>query len=435
MHDAVPGPGWLTPLLWRAYARDSERTFRRAFDHYGPAFALWVPGIGRTALLCDPDLIGGVLSAGGLRPFKPRPTAVVWGPRSIFALHGPDHHRVRKLMLPVLGGAAVDRHREDAIAIAERMVDGLPTGTPFELLPHARDALLRAMLRAMFGLTDQRMDRWQAPVRDLLDIGGSQQASVRFVLRGLGATRVWPAFHAARLRCGRLIHDEIARRHRREEDGRDILGQLMRARTADGAALTDAALHDQAISVLVAGFIAPALGLAWAVERLVRHPSALDRLTGEAIAGTGQDYAAAVACEALRQRPPTSIVPLGVTGHTVTVGGYRLRPGTSLLVPLMALHHHPGHFSDPYVFRPERFLRTRPSPFSWLPFGIGPKICAGRTLAILQISTFLQVIARRLILSAAGPPEEGVHRALVSNYPSHGCRITAASRPTHQEGS
>ncbi|TDD25634.1 cytochrome P450 [Actinomadura sp. KC06] len=424
----VPGPSRWNPRAWHAFLLRVEQ-FDWAFDRYGDIFTLWTPGVGRVAVLRDAELISTALAAEpGLASFNARPTAVLWGPRSVFTQEGAEHQRLRKLMLPGLGVKAIRRHRADVAAVAEAMVDAFPApGTPFALLPRVQDAVLRAMLRMLFSLDDQAMRTWSPPVAALMRVGASERTTVRFALRRAGAMRVWPAFYRARAHCGGLVQQEIARR-RRGQCGDDIFGTLMQARTPEGAGLTDAALVDQAISFMFAGQITSSLGLAWAVERLVRNPRALDRLTDEAVTGEGDAYATAVASEAMRQRPPTGVIPLGTVREPLNLGGYRIEAGTGIVVAPRPLHHNPRYFTDPHVFRPERFLGDRLVRHSWMPFGAGARLCVGRHLALLQITTFLQVLAHRVTLRAVETRDEPIHRIVFSLHPGNGCLITAEPR-------
>lgn len=57
-----------------------------------------------------------------------------------------------------------------------------------------------------------------------------------------------------------------------------------------------------------------------------------------------------------------------------------LTPGMRVVVPIYGLHHDPVHYPDPDLFRPERFLeekRRLRHPFTFLPFGEGPRNCIG----------------------------------------------------------
>ena len=90
-----------------------------------------------------------------------------------------------------------------------------------------------------------------------------------------------------------LIYDEIAaRRAAGGEERDDVLSLLLQARHEDGSPMTDQELRDELMTLLVAGHETTATALAWALERLVRHPDALERLREEPTTGT--EYADAV---------------------------------------------------------------------------------------------------------------------------------------------
>ncbi len=65
------------------------------------------------------------------------------------------------------------------------------------------------------------------------------------------------------------------------EQRTDILSLLLLARDEQGEAMTDGELRDELVTLLLAGHETTATSVAWAVERLVRHPQKLARLTAE----------------------------------------------------------------------------------------------------------------------------------------------------------
>ncbi|XP_054157848.1 cytochrome P450 3A8-like [Oppia nitens] len=81
---------------------------------------------------------------------------------------------------------------------------------------------------------------------------------------------------------------------------------------------------------------------------------------------------------------------LGDTGITV-------EKGVHIIIPIHALHYNPDYYPEPKQFRPERFLpenRDKIIPYTYLPFGAGPRNCVGMRFALMEAKT---VVVRTLI--------------------------------------
>ena len=62
-------------------------------------------------------------------------------------------------------------------------------------------------------------------------------------------------------------------------------------------------------------------------------------------------------------------------------GGLVIKKGTLIRIPFYVIHHNPEFWPEPHVFKPDRFLKENVhniKPFSWLPFGSGPRQCIGK---------------------------------------------------------
>ncbi|KAJ3621569.1 hypothetical protein MTP99_003686 [Tenebrio molitor] len=68
--------------------------------------------------------------------------------------------------------------------------------------------------------------------------------------------------------------------------------------------------------------------------------------------------------------------------------GFTLDKGVSILVPVSGLHYDPDFYPDPYKYDPERFSeenRSKIKPYTYLPFGDGPRNCIGKKFALSVI--------------------------------------------------
>jgi cytochrome P450 family 135 len=224
----------------------------------------------------------------------------------------------------------------------------------------------------------------------------------------------------------RLLFDEIED-HRRDPEGRDdVLALLVAARDEDGAPLSDRALRDHVVTLLLAGHETTTTGLAWAFERLIRHPRVTSRLSDEIACGQGA-YLDAVVDETLRVRPVIWGVWRRLT-TAVEIAGHRLPAGTTV-EPSISLLHASDAFEDADEFRPERFVRDgSPPPYTFIPFGGGLRRCPGASFATMEMATVLRAVLARVELQTtdARPEKPRVHH--VTLVPSRGGRVTVERR-------
>ncbi|MFI6628934.1 cytochrome P450 [Nonomuraea fuscirosea] len=420
---------WLGSVVLPAALIMGDGVVDRMFGRTDGMFGLWFPGIGKAVMLADPGLVrdvfrapGGVIdSAEANRVQEP-----VIGPQGLGRLDGQGHRRLREIMAPAIRHRVSARLRAATEELAQSVADRCPAGTPFALRPRLHAALMDAILAVTLSVDPARGDAWRKPLRELFRRADSYEITVRYALRHAGGMALWPSYRRAKEACDRLIYDEISRR-RREGEGDDLLGVLMRARDEHGARLTDQVLRDQVMSMIAGARTTTATGLAWAFERVVRHPGALRRLSAESDEGTSDVYATAVAYEALRVRPPVAFFGR-VVRLPFELGGRVLEPGTTIIVHLRSLHHDPGLYPDPAAFRPERWLGRRPGGYGWMPFGGGSHTCLGDRLAVMQMKAFLRVFTRSLELSPAEPADEQIRWKAVSNTPGSDCRVIARPR-------
>jgi cytochrome P450 len=235
-----------------------------------------------------------------------------------------------------------------------------------------------------------------------------------------GSRGPWARFIRSREALDALVYEEIALR-RAESDGDardDVLSLLMRAQHDDGSPLTDRELRDELVTVVGAGHETTATALAWAVERLVRHPAAMERLRADED-GT---YTDAVIRETLRSRPVIVDVARKLTAP-LRIAGYDLPAGTLVLASITGLHAREDLYPDADAFRPERFLGDPPRTYTWIPFGGGVRRCLGAAFAQEEMRVFLREIATRADLRPASQAAERPRMRNVTIAPEHEARV------------
>jgi cytochrome P450 family 135 len=238
---------------------------------------------------------------------------------------------------------------------------------------------------------------------------------VMWVMPALGHFGRWRRYRQTVERANELLREEIAlRRSAPDLDQRqDVLSQLVRAGEID-----DEELRDQIVTLLMAGHETTTTGLAWAFERLLRHPDILAK------AREGEDaYLDAVIKETLRVRPVIPAV-LRQLKRPIELGGWHLPAGVTVMPAITLMHEDPEIFPEPARFRPERFLEDdQGSTYTWIPFGGGRRRCLGAAFASFEMRIALRTILQRTTLRAADPRDERTRSQHITLVPARGSRV------------
>ena len=343
----------------------------------------------------------------------------VTGPSSILLLDGDRHMRMRRLMLPPFHGEAIAHYAELIEQVTSREMDAWRPGERIRTRTVAQAITMEVIIRAVFGITDP--DR-VAELRRVLPRLSSPNSLLLLVQKDLGPRSPWGRFLRLRDHVDDLLLAEIeSRRAGGNGDGRDdILSVLLSARDENGDPLTDRELRDELITLLLAGHETTATSIGWAFERLLRTPSALERLTAEVRDGTGSAYMDAVIKETMRVRPVVPEVFRAPTAPT-ELGGYVFPAGAQLAASILLVQLDPRVYPpDPHAFRPERFLDGAPEPYSWIPFGGGVRRCLGAAFAQLEMQVVISTILARAKLRAPRATGEKARFRGVTLLPGRG---------------
>jgi cytochrome P450 len=222
------------------------------------------------------------------------------------------------------------------------------------------------------------------------------------------------------------LYGEIARCQKDPdlEHRTDVLAMLVRARDEDGDQLTEVELRDQLVTLLLAGHETTATGLAWALERLIRHPAILARAQAAARQGD-DDYLDAVVTETLRVRPVVPDISRRLT-RPAEIAGRRLPAGIMVDPAIPLVHKAADHYPDPLRFEPDRFVDQPPDPALWLPFGGGNRRCLGASFASTEMRIVLGEVLRRVDLEVTIAPDEPARVRHVTLVPGKGAVIRVA---------
>lgn len=432
--EALPRGPRLPPLaLTFVWALAPTWVLDQCVRRYGDTFTLTFGPSGRKlVMLSDPEAVKAVFTAPpGVAPSAAgaSPIAPVMGPSSVITLTGPEHMRQRKLLLPPFHGERMREYENVIVQATLNSMKGWPLGEPMKLSERTRAITLEVILRAVFGVEADRMGALREAIGGLLT-PGQTVALLLGALRRPVEARPGGAIGRALDHLDEVTYEEIARRRSQEDlaERSDILSLLMLARDEDGQAMTDQELRDELVTLLLAGHETTATAVAWAVERLVRHPDKLARLVAEIDAGEGDEYMQAVISETLRVRPVVPMV-VRVLREPLSVGDRELPAGTRVVPSIYLTNRNPKVYEAPEEFMPERFLERTPETFSWIPFGGGIRRCIGASFATLEMKLILQTVLGELAPSVPARggrlwrKGEWNRRRAITLVPSGGARV------------
>ena len=419
--DLPPGPR--APAAWQtvAWMARPAAFMRRIHERFGDPVTIrmyWTdepmvlfshPDAVRDIFKLDPAIAPAGQSWEFLRPFA--------GEHSILLLDGDEHMAERRAMQVPFHG---ERMRAFGPAIADLARRELSTWSGrVTTLDRMRELTLEIILRVVLGARgDDETARLRRAVDTTLESVRSlpRMLSMALVQRDLGPRSPWGRFRIAVERFDALLLDVVARR--RADPGDDsVLSFLLEQRDEQGRPPTDRHLRDQLVALLVGGHDSSASALAWAFERLARHPSVHARLRDGDPA-----YLEAVVKESLRARPSLTIAPRRLLAP-VEIAGHRIPAGVQVAACIWLALRREDLWPDASAFRPERWLEgPRPNPLSWIPFGGGVRRCTGAPFAEMEMREVLRAAAD-LRIRPVRPEPERARRSMLVVVPDRGGEV------------
>ena len=222
----------------------------------------------------------------------------------------------------------------------------------------------------------------------------------------------------------------------------DLLGRLVAARDLkSGFGMTIQEIRDEVVIIFIAGHETTAVAMTFVWYLLSKHPWVEAKLHQELAAVLDGrppkyddleqlPYTRQVIQEAMRLYPP---VP-GLSGRRAVaddvVCGRPVPKGTHVAIMPWILHRHQTLWNEPGRFDPDRFSPENSSGrdrFAWLPFGGGPRICIGASLALTEASLILATVEQRFKFGFVEDQQVKL-KARITLRPSDGIKLTVMPR-------
>lgn len=228
----------------------------------------------------------------------------------------------------------------------------------------------------------------------------------------------------------------------------NFLEAMILARDDDGRPFPDDIIAGNALTMLLAGEDTTANSLTWIVHLLCERPDVVARIRAEVENELGDRsmpsdpdeagrlvYVDAVGQEAARMRP---VAPVGhvEANEDVVIGDVAVPKGTPIVVLFRVPCMQSRYFGYPTRFEPERWIQPLAvdasgcpahTPSALMPFGSGPRICPGRTLALTEIRLVTAMLYSTFDVERVGDPNE-VTEALAFTMEAEKLRVRLGRR-------
>jgi hypothetical protein len=403
---------------------------RRLRERYGSAFRINVPIFGESVVIADPAEVKQLfMTSPDIADILDVNLGLVLGPNSFFAISGDAHRTQRKLLTPPFHGRRLRAYEAIIEQEADREMAAWPQGREFATLGPMMRITLNAILRAVFGADGAELAELRTLLPAMVKLG-SKLVALPIPRTDLGRWSPWGRAHAYRRQYDAIIDRLIAaaRQDPRLDERDDVLALMLQSRYDDGSAMSRDEMSDQLLTLLTAGHETTSTTLAWAVERLRRHPAVLGRLAEEADAG-GSQLREATILEVQRVRPVIDATLRRVRAPGLRLGRWTLPAGQVVLVSIYLIHRDETLFPDPLSFDPDRFVDSKPDTYEWIPFGGGVRRCIGAAFAHMEMNVVLRTLLRDFTLEPTSEPGERWHSRGVAYCPAKGGRAVVHRRP------
>lgn len=393
-----------------AFPRNPIAEMRRLHREFGDLAVLEDEGQ-RIAFIFSPEYNRIVLS--DTKTFHSRFFAVRGSRRSaqrrvtsgLLSMNGAEHREGRRIMMDVFQRKVLPEYHNTICELTDSLLADWKPGQTRDLNTEMVEFMLRLTGALLFGIDDgdyavqlgSMIDRW---VRQNHEVGmGALVSSKKFTE---GYERLLT--QAEELEAS--IREMFQRRHSHANGGKrsDVLSLLFQAQ-ASGEQLNDETLIGHATLTFAAAHLTTAHTFSWTLFLLSQHPHVMQRLAEELEAHTTGDhptfeelqslpYLEWVIKESMRVMP-ASAYSQRVVSEPTELGPVHLPAGTPVIFSQYITHHRADLFDDPDTFNPDRWAKITPSPYAYLPFGAGPRMCIGAPLAMVELRTALAVMMKR----------------------------------------
>jgi cytochrome P450 len=409
---------------------------------FGDTFRFYLGGIKEAIVTTDPAVIQHVLKTNAENYEKSEIQVKRMGHflgKGLLTTHGEPWRTQRRLIQKGFDRRLLDalaNIMQDSLSESLRHFEAEIQAGPVDIYPQLMKMTFAMVARSLFGarLKDEDIELVSHTICTVQE----------FIVRQTIQPYLNPWFAVSgdlrrheemRAQADAVLMKYIKQR-RNQEPGQDLLQTLMDARYADGEGMSDELVLSESMQLLVAGHETSSNGLSWLLYLLSKRPETLEQVRQEFEAVLGDaplghadlprlEFTTQVIQEALRLYPPFWMIDRMAVADD-QIGDIAIPKGSTVIVYVYGAHHAARYWEDPETFDAGRFVKGSDKarlPFTYLPFGGGPRVCIGNHYAMLQILMILSELLRKYDFELT-PGQSIETRAMVILRPKNGIRMS-----------
>jgi cytochrome P450 len=369
--------------------------------NFGKTYTFHIGGVKQGILTIEPEVIQHILQKNNRNYRKSRMQTDILGHyvgKGLLTSEGKFWLRQRRLIQPAFHKTKLD----GLVSIVQDEIEKFfnnnwKSGGQRELYTDMHHLAFRVVARALFSTA---LDDAQ-----VLELSKKISAIQSFVVKRIRQ----PYLHYWLYMNGQMqLHDKISvsvrqtildvirQRKLSGAESNDLLNLLLSARYEDtGEPMSEQQMLDESLILFTAGHETSAVALSWTFYLLAKHPEYLEAIRTESpdIGFSRLDevmrmqMTTQVIEESMRIFPPAWVIDR-LSNSDDAVGSFSYPKDTFIILWIYGLHHDPNLWPQPDKFDPGRFdasLRKSRKPFSYIPFGAGPRMCIGHQFAMMEM--------------------------------------------------
>lgn len=337
---------------------------------------------------------------------------------SIFTTDGEEWLKRRRLYQPALNNTSIRSYVSSVLEASNEMIDQIESTLKdkkeLNISSLMTNVTVNVLGKTLFSTTLGFSQQLQDDIAIIMKWIGERRLRHPFVVPVNWPTSSNKKFHSALKNMDEMIYGIIEEKKKEASSSDDLLSKLMADEEGGNSKLNPKELRDEVMTIFLAGHETSANVLNWTFYMLAEH-EVIQQKVFEEITMLGDkelvyedlnklQYTVQVLNETMRLYPP--VWHFGrVNVEDDEIGGYHIPAGSAVRISPYTIQRNSRFWQNPDSFNPDRFEASKEiKPYTFIAFGAGPRLCAGRNFAMMEMVFILVKTLRKYKLSFEGDP-------------------------------